>query len=205
MRIKGFKIGKSKDKPEEDAAAEDTITEQIVEMEDKINDRTKNLEETAQQLQELSDEADNADGDKEVLVGPHPPLDELTVDPEDIQADDEEVEAGPHPPLDELSIEPEDKLAEIDDIESDIDQPGEGAEEIKVVEVISGSEPAVEGKEEPKVEDIGDDSINNLFSDEEEEENPLANLIKALPDVTAQELVDDLEEIKGIIKEWQKG
>ncbi len=180
MRIKGFKIGKSKDKPEKDAAAEDTTTEQIVEMEDKINGRTKNLEDTAQQLQELSDEADNAEGDKE-------------------------TEAGPHPPLDELSIEPEDKLAEIDDIKADTDLTEEGVEEIKVVEVSEGTTPAAEGKEEPKVEDIDGDSINNLFSDEEEEENPLANLIKSLPDVTAQELVDDLKEIRGIIKEWQKG
>jgi hypothetical protein len=205
MRIKGFNIGKSKEKNGKDAAkTEDNTAEQIVEMEGKINGRTKNLEDTAQQLKKLSGEAENADGDKEVIVGPHPPLDELTVDPDDVQADDEVLSVGPHPPLDELSIEPEDKLAEIDaDVDTDLLE--EDAEEIKVVEVVAGSKPAAEVEKEPKVEDIGNDSINSLFSDEEDDENPLANLIKSLPDVTAQELVDDLEEIQGIIKEWQKG
>jgi len=61
-----------------------------------------------------------------------------------------------------------------------------------------------EAKSEPKPAD-DNDSFNNLFSNEEEEANPLANLINALPDVTAQELFDDLKEIKEIILERQKG
>jgi hypothetical protein len=51
--------------------------------------------------------------------------------------------------------------------------------------------------------DENDDSLNKLFSDQEEEENPLASLIANLPDVTVQELMDDLEEIKKIIREWK--
>ena len=181
MRFKGFKIGRSKDKDEKDAAkAEDNTAEQIVEMEEKISGRTKNLEETAQQLQELSDEADNSEEDKE-------------------------VSAGPHRPLNELSIEPEDKLAEIDDVGAGTDVPEEEGEEIKVVEVSTESAPPPEGEKEVSLDNGDGDSINNLFSDDEEEENPLANLVKSLPDVTAQELVDDLDEIKGIIKEWQRG
>jgi len=82
--------------------------------------------------------------------------------------------------------------------------PEEEGEEIKVVEVSTGSAAPPEGEKEAKVADIDSDSINNLFSDDEEEENPLANLIKSLPDVTAEELIDDLNEIKGIIKEWQR-
>lgn len=207
MQIKGFKIGKgkAKDKNEKDAAkAEDNTTEQTVEMEEQINGKTKNPEETTQPLQELSKKADNAEEDKEVSAGPHPPLDELIVEPEGKPVDDEDVSAGPHAPLDELSIEPEDKLADIDE-DTDEDGSENGIEEIKVVEVIAGSAPATEGEKEPEVAEFGADSMNDLFSNEDDEENPLANLIKALPDVTAQELVDDLEEIKGIIKEWQKG
>jgi hypothetical protein len=201
MRIKGFKVGKSKDKPEKGTEMpEETTAEQIVEIEDKINGRTKNLEETTKELKELiSEETD----DEEAGVGPHGPLDELTVEPEDEKTDDEDILAGPHKPLNELSIEPEDKLAEIDDDGLDDELP-EGAGEIKVVEVKAGSE-TPEAESEPKVEDLNADSINNLFADEEEEENPLANLIKSMPDVTARELVDDIEEIQGIIKEWQKG
>jgi hypothetical protein len=61
-----------------------------------------------------------------------------------------------------------------------------------------------EAKKETKPAD-DNDSFNNLFSNEEEEVNPLANLINSLPDVTAQELFDDLKEIKEIIMERQKG
>jgi len=179
MRLKNFKIGKSKKKHEEDVAeVEGTTAEQIVEMEEKINGGTKNLEETAQELQELSDEVDATEENKD-------------------------TPAGPHKPLDELTIEPEDKLAEVDDVEAGVQE--EEGEEIKVVEVTAGSAaPPPESEKETKVEESGGDSISNLFSDEEEEENPLANLIKSLPDVTAGELIDDLNEIKGIIKEWQR-
>jgi len=238
MRIKGFKIGKSKKKSEEEAAeAEGTTTEQIAEIEEKMNGRTKNLEETAEELKGLADEADTPEKDEDIPAGPHAPLDELTVEPEDKPAEGEDIPAGPHAPLDELSIEPEDKLAEVDDYEPDLGEPGEaikvveviggdspkpeGESDIKVediggdspkpegesdvkVEDIGGDSPKPEGETEAKVEDLGGDSINNLFSDEEDEENPLANLIKSLPDVTANELLDDLNEIQGIIKEWQK-
>ena len=205
MKLKGFKIGKSKDKSENGAeAVEENTAEQIVEMEEKINGKTKDLEETAQQLEELTEDAGEVKEDEEAPVGPHEPLDELTVEPEDKKSDDEAEAVGPHQPLDELTIEPEDKLAEIDEDEPEADL-AEGEGEIKVVEVKAGDEPVAEAESEPKVDDIGDDSINNLFADEEEEENPLANLIRAMPDVTANELVDDLVEIQGIIKEWQKG
>jgi hypothetical protein len=61
-------------------------------------------------------------------------------------------------------------------------------------------------KEEPKkggVLDLGA-SIGNIFTDVEDEVNPLANLIRVLPDVAATELIDDLKEINDIIKDWQK-
>ena len=48
-----------------------------------------------------------------------------------------------------------------------------------------------------------ENDLKNLFSTDEEEENPLASLINTLPDVTVQELLDDLAEIQRIIKEWR--
>ncbi len=180
MRIKGFKIGKSKEKSKDnDTPVKGTTTEQIAEMGEKINGRTKNLEETAQELQELTDGSSTPEGDEDIPVGPHPPLDELT-------------------------IEPDEQLIDADDIDLEAEALVDGKEAIKVVEVGVGNATPPEGKTEVKVEDVGADSINNLFSDDEEEENPLANLIKALPDVPASELMDDLNEIKGIIKEWQR-
>lgn len=201
-----FKIGKPKEKPEkDDAGVESASVEQISEMEEKINGRTKNLEEKAQQLQGLAAENGAAEKNRE----DHP---------------------GPHGPLAELTLEPDDEQPETDDFDAGADLFEEGGEEVKVFE-FSGESPAPpedkkeakfektgeeaksdeakedakpdEAKEEAKPEE-GDDSINNLFSEDEEEENPLANLIKSLPDVTAKELIDDLNEIKGIIKDWQQ-
>ncbi len=181
MRIKGFKVGKSKEKPEDkNSATKDNATEQIAEMEEKISGRTKNLEETTQELQELSDESSTS-------------------------GEEEDIPAGPHGPLDELTVDPDEKLTDADDFDLEAATLIEGGEEIKVVEVSAGVAAPPEGEKEAKVDDIGADSISNLFSDDEEEENPLANLIKALPDVPAGELIDDLKEIKGIIKEWQQG
>ena len=47
------------------------------------------------------------------------------------------------------------------------------------------------------------DSLSDLFSQEEEIENPLAGLISTLPDVTARELLDEVQEIKVMLSEWQ--
>lgn len=179
MRFKNFKIGKSKEKPEKDGGGvEDTTVQQIAEMEEKINGRTKNLKKTAQQLQGLSGGAGSTKAD-------------------------EDIPAKPHGPLVELTIEPEDKLADVDDIEAGEDVLEGSGEGIKIVEVSVKSTPPPAEKKEVKLDDTSD-SINKLFSDDSEEENLLANLIKSLPDVTVEELIDDLNEIKGIIKEWQK-
>jgi hypothetical protein len=63
-------------------------------------------------------------------------------------------------------------------------------------------QPAAE-KPEEKPADPSKNDLNSLFSTDEEEENPLAALINNLPDVTARELLDDLDEIHRIIKEWK--
>lgn len=188
MRFRKFQIGKPREKPEKDDAEAESITvEQISEMEEKINGRTKNLEKKAQQLQGLSGE-NGATGDNgEALPGPHGPLAELT-------------------------IEPGDERGKAEDFDAEVDVLEEGGEEVRVVEVSGESPDPPKDEKEAKPEeaekeakpDEADDSINSLFSEEEEEENPLANLINSLPDVTATELIDDLNEIKKIIKEWQQ-
>ena len=54
--------------------------------------------------------------------------------------------------------------------------------------------------------DQGDagNSLSGIFSEDEEEENPLANLIKSMPEYTTQEIVEDLNEIQRIIHEWRR-
>jgi hypothetical protein len=72
----------------------------------------------------------------------------------------------------------------------------------------NGAEPAstqpMAATPEPKAAGGGAaGDLNSLFAMDEEVENPLAALIASLPDVTIRELLDDLDEIHRIIKEWK--
>jgi len=172
-----FKIGKSKEKPDSDTAeVSDTLTTLIAGLEEQVDNKTQELEATEQELEELSDTAKDSEADKDA-----PPQ--------------------PHGPLSELSVEPGDELI---DEETDIGTLlGEADEQVQAVEAEAGATAPAEAEKQPATEEESD-SLDSLFSQEEEEANPLANLINSLPDVTAQELLDDLQEIKEIIREWQQ-
>ena len=57
-----------------------------------------------------------------------------------------------------------------------------------------------EGEPEEKTED---DATSDLFSSDDEEENPLAGLIGSLPEVTTRELVEDAKQVTTMLREWQ--
>lgn len=190
MRFKPLKLGKSKDESKEDTIEFDAATaEQLNEINESISSRTRSLEETTQRLQDLSDTLN--------------------------YFSDEDDTPKPHGPLVELTVEPEDKMMDIDlDTMPDEELLDTSADEIKVVEVSKqATKPAKlteSGKSpqdvaiKPDAAESEDDSFSNLFGTEEEESNPLATLINSLPDVSAQEIIDDLEEIKNIIKDNRK-
>ncbi len=179
MRFKSFKIGKSKEKPDRDTAeVSDALTTPIAGMEEQVDNKTKELETTGQELKELSDTAKDSEADKDAPPQPHGPLSELSIEPGDELLDEETA-------LGTLF--------------------GEADEQVKVVEAAAeaGAAAPAEAEKQPATEEESD-SLDSLFSQEEDEVNPLANLINSLPDVTAQELLDDLQEIKEIIREWQQ-
>ena len=92
MRLGIFKIGKSKEVPDRDAAAvDDSNTRQVA---DHINKRTKNLKAAEQQLIELSDTANDPEKEEDATPRPHKPLAELTIEPEEAPVK-EEAEAVP--------------------------------------------------------------------------------------------------------------
>lgn len=207
MRFKSFKIGKSKEQPDKDTAeAGDTLTAQIADMEEQVNNKTKELEATEQELKELSDTAkvsEESEEDEDTPPQPHGPLDELTVTPEDELFDiGEETDIG-------ALFGKADEGLKVVEVTAGADAPDEG---LKVVEVAAGADAPAEAEKEPANAEAEkepstekeDDSINSLFNQEDDEVNPLANLINSLPDVTAQELLDDLGEIKEIIREWER-
>jgi hypothetical protein len=196
MRIKNLKsitLGKSKVKNGK-AAADDTGVAQIAGMEEKISTATKGLEETAQKLNGLVAREES----EESPPGPHGPIGELSVEPDD-ELGEEEGEPGPdinEPAIGENKLD----IQVVQTDKADKTPPAGVNEVILETEAIEGPEAELK---EVKLDTDGD-SLNQLFSQDEAEENPLVNLINSLPDVTVQELMDDLSEIQGIIKEWQQ-
>ena len=183
MKFSMFKKGKPKDKNGQAGEGEDSSV-QVTDLEEELNKSTSNLMEKEKQLKTLSGNG---------------------ID---------EIKAVPHGPIGELKIEPGDKVEVKPLIAADAAPPADAADEIKVVEVKVDAvinkketkpEAAAAPPPPPKAEKKDENqSLNSLFQSEEEEENPLANLIKGLPDVSADELMKDLNEIRDIIKEWQK-
>jgi hypothetical protein len=180
MRFKNFQIqlGKPKDNPESETPEEnDVMVSQIADMEEQVNGKTKELEETEQQLKELASTVEEAE--EESQPQPHGPLGELTVEPGDMDDD-----------LDESLFEGDDDGPPV-------------VEVIKAENIAEAATPSVVPEETPQAEPaVADNSLSNLFGDDEEEENPLAALIASMPDVTPQELIDDLHEIHDIMKDW---
>jgi hypothetical protein len=194
MRIKAFQnfsIGKlieknKKDKP----GAEDAPIPEITEIKDNINGQAEDVENATEKLDELSGKAGIIVEADDIPVRPHGPTAELSVEPEDLNND-----VGLT--LDEVDGEESTTLGEEVNIS---EVSAEKTTALKEAPVAADPAPAEE-KNEAKPDE--GDSLNNLFSTEEDEENPLASLINSLPDVTVQELMDDLEEIQRIINEWR--
>jgi len=180
MIFKGFKFGKSKDNRKGKSESGDDTATHIAELEEQLKDRTNNLKQTEKKLMRLSEKVNDIVEIEVTPVKPHGPIKELSIGPEDTLDDadlDEGVIAG-------AALE-------------------KGVDDIKLVEASVKSEPAPSTEKGTK-SNYDSDSLKALFTSEENEENPLANLINSLPEVTIDELEEDLKEIKDIIRDWQK-
>ncbi len=171
-----FKLfGKDKSKVEKKSPKSKAAASQIAELDEKLNGWTDNLKQTGEKLQKRSENAGEAA---------------------------ESETTHPHGPIKELSLEAEGALENGDETSD------EDLEDVNLIEVQGEGEglPEAEPLPTPKPEggDFGSDSFKKLFVNEEDDENPLANLIQSLPEVTINELEDDLREIKDIIKDWQR-
>jgi hypothetical protein len=185
MKLNPFNSGKpdKKNKPLKSNVA----SSQIADLEKQLSGWTDNLKQTEQRLKKLSDKTDAIDGVADTS-DKAPALDDLDIAP-----------VRPHGPMKELSLDSEESLNDGDTIEE-----GEETEVVKMVE--PKPDPVTPAAPAAKHEKPGNlsDSFKQLFADDEEDENPLANLVKSLPEVTVDELEEDLKEIKDIIKDWQR-
>jgi hypothetical protein len=205
MRFMGLKIGKptEKNKNGNDEAKGSTTT-QTTELEEHLNGRTNNLKQTAKQLKKLSDKVSSLEENKDIPHKPHGPIAVLEVGAEDILSGADIIREPDidNPPEEEGEVV---KLVEVSFKAATLPK----AEAANPPKAQAATPPKAEATTPPKEEkkpppEEGSDSLNKLFSNDDEEENPLANLIRSLPDVTTEELIDDLNEIKAIIKDWQK-
>ena len=202
MRFKSFKIGNTDEKSEEETGQEKTVTAtEVADMEEKINKKTKKLHDAEKELKGLTDSALSPEEDEDEIPGPHGPLIELTVEPGD-ELIDLDTEAELNTLMDTSEKDEEQKINVVEAVNIDTAE----ATDITAdkTEKKDKSEQGEEIKPDIAPQD-GNNDFNNLFSDEEEEVNPLSNLINSLPEVSAQELINELEEIKEIIRERQQG
>ena len=191
MIFKGFKFGKNKDKEKEKKSADDAASTQIAELEEHLKERTDDLAETEMKLKELSGKISEIEEVDTSELRPHGPIGELSIEPEDslsgVDTDEDEEEED----VLEIKKKPEDAVPE----------PKEKAVDANSAETKEEGTYSASTKRPDKQLDA--ESLKALFTSEEEEENPLAGLINSLPDVSVDELMDDLKEIKDIIKDWQ--
>jgi ribosomal protein L12E/L44/L45/RPP1/RPP2 len=199
MRFKAFQnlpIGKLKGKNKKVVQGdEDSPIPEIAEIEDELEGKTGDVEKAGKKLPEFSKQAGIIPEPDDIPIRPHGPAAELTIEPEDLQDD-----AGIT--LDELDSDDSLKLGEEVKI-SEVSAEKAAAAPQGAPTAAAAATEEVKPEEQQETEPDENDSLNSLFSDEEEEENPLDALINSLPDVSVQELMDDLEEIQRIIKEWR--
>ena len=197
--FKGF--GKPKEKPGGAPARRIAILEETT------NGNGRSLEELAQKIEGLVKGSNGEEGPK-----PHGPLGELSIVPAESNGEETtdvvpEVEA-PSPEQVKLvevnlakgsaaappaaAAPPVAAVPPAAAVPAPSPAPTPAPVTAPVAEAKPGAAPSVEG-------------LNNLFRAEEEEENPLANLIRTLPEYTTHEIVEDLNEIKSIMREWHKG
>jgi hypothetical protein len=202
MQFKGFKFGKPKEKNEKTEAKNKTSAATAV-LEEPLSGSTKN----PKQLKKLSGSSgENAD----IPARPHRPIGELKIGEEVDSTDDDSLTDENDGILAEEKGE-EVKLVEVSaDVVTSLkakaaaSPKAEAAIPPKTQAATSPKGEAASPPKEDKTKSEDADSLNKLFSSDDEEENPLANLIRSMPDVTTDELIEDLNEIKGIIREWQQ-
>jgi hypothetical protein len=180
MKIKAFKnisLGKLKHKPNEDnPRPNDTTNEQIIVTKEK---RLEPSDNTGEKIP-----IDN------MFISPRRPAGELTIDLTETN---------------NIGVIDLDKA-----LGSRIDEPGEP---IRITKISPTKADDFKNWPTAKFFSANNDlskimpddnaSFKSLFSNQEEEDNPLTNLTNSLPDVSAGEIIDDLNEIQRMLKKWK--
>ena len=167
---------------------DDTLVNQITSLEELVSKRTQELEEARARLTQLNTSEAHPDI-------PGEPVAEISVTADtgaEVTGEDgvDGLFVMPNQPGDEDKVAvKEEPKAEALDLNTTV--TGVGEEE----EAAEPEEPA-----EPTANEAAD-SFAGIFNSEEEEENPLLGLVSSLPDVNADELLQEAEEIYALIRQ----
>ena len=179
-----LKMGKSKGKPEQGADEEEAVlVKKVKNLEELAISKPQDLEELTAQLEQLPEKEGNLEEGKEET-------DALFSEPDKpaVESLEEPKEGG--------------ELGGKEEANKEEQGPEKGEEKVQEEGAKITLENAEQGKEEQSSEG-DDDSLQNLFADDEEEVNPLAGLLKSLPEVTASELLNEAQEVSIIVREWR--
>jgi hypothetical protein len=183
-----LKIGRSREKavPVAGPANDEEVTEQKIQkvgsLEELVARRTQDLKEAKEQLNQLHMEELPAIDEKEakaaaLFTQPNPP------------------------PGDPLSLKKEEEVVKGLDLKAILKV--DMAVKVPEASVAPKAEPKAEAEKKPEAK-AKDDSLAGLFDHEDENINPLAGLIKSLPDVSARELLNEATEVSEIIREMRR-
>jgi len=174
---------KAKEQPNAEATAGKKLASKIAILEEQVSGKAKELAQAEQQIKNLTLSTDGT------AATPHGPLGELEIPVASAVGD-----GGESAPVDA----PADPAA---GFKTSAIKVGSGA--ASGAAPSAATTPPAAAAAAPAPEAQKDGGFSSLFTSDDSEENPLAALINSLPDVSAQELMNDLGEIKDIIREWQ--
>jgi exonuclease SbcD len=113
----------------------------------------------------------------------------------DILAPPEEIKEKPQQIKTKPEIEPEVKTEVKAEVKPEI--------KVEAKPPKATSSPSPEKDKKGKAGDGKENLFSNLFGKVEvEEDNPLKRLINSLPDITIDEVINEAEEVKGLMNEW---
>ncbi len=169
---------------------DDTLVNQITSLEELVSKRTQELEEARARLTQLNTSETHPDI-------PGEPVAEISVTAgtgAEVTGEDgvDGLFVMPNQPDDEDKVAVE-EVTKVDELDMDTTVTGVGEEE-EGAELTEPGEPAT---------NEASDSFAGIFKNEDEEENPLLGLISSMPDINADDLLREVNEIHALLRQLQ--
>ncbi|MFC1964155.1 hypothetical protein ACFLV1_02100 [Chloroflexota bacterium] len=176
---------KKKKQNETATEEEEGLVNQIASLEDMVNKRTRDLEQAKYQLRGLSRSQNTPAGEDDLRTEAEIKAEQLLTEPNKLPLEEPSIVAADH------DEEQEENQEQEQDKQTATLSEKENEDKVEVAAASTAGE-------------APGDASDDFFNEEEEEDNRLAGLIAALPDVTIDELLSEAAEVKSLVQEWVK-